>query len=247
MTEKYKSIVSKKLFLGFCITELLILVILKVIQAIYPYSFIEVLPMFSAILLNALFMLLLVIRVKNTGKDTEIKGIPLAVFTTLLADCFLVLLHGLSKGGLIHFITPLTANMIGYFIFGMVQVIYAFHLGLTKRRLFVRIGLYLAFIVFIAAAKLLTLDKFIACLSMSQLILNLVYAWIEHAKKRTVASLLLAIGITLFFGCDLCIMLRMLLPPQGFIYDCIRFMVWIFYIPSQAVLTSSYLTDRTKA
>ena len=95
MTEKYKSIVSKKLFLGFCITELLILVILKVIQTIYPYSFIEVLPMFSAILLNALFMLLLVIRVKNTGKVTEIKGIPLAVFTTLLADCFLVLLHGI--------------------------------------------------------------------------------------------------------------------------------------------------------
>ena len=94
MTEKYQSIVSKKLFLGFCITELFILVVLKVIQTIYPYSFIKVPPMFSAILLNALFMLL---------------------------------------------------------------------------------------------------------------------------------------------------------PPQGFIYECIRFMVWVFYIPSQAVLTSSYLTNRTEA
>ena len=27
-----------------------------------------------------------------------VKGLPFAVFTTLLADCFLVLLHGLSVG-----------------------------------------------------------------------------------------------------------------------------------------------------
>ena len=244
MKEKIKSIISPKIFLAFCITEILILVTLKILQAIFPYSVIEVPPMFSAILLNALFMLLLVIRVNGKGKDPEITGIPLAVFTTLLADCFLVLLHGLSKAELIRFITPLTANMIGFFIFGIVQVIYAFYLGLTKRRWIVRIGLYLVFIVSVAAAGLLTFDRFIACLSMSQLILNLVYAWSEHRKKRTVASLIFAVGITLFFGCDFCIMLRMLLPPQGLIYDVIRFMVWVFYIPSQAVLTSIYLADK---
>jgi hypothetical protein len=244
MKEKIKSIISPKIFLAFCITEILILVTLKILQAIFPYSVIEVPPMFSAILLNALFMLLLVIRVNGKGKDPEITGIPLAVFTTLLADCFLVLLHGLSMAELIRFITPLTANMIGFFIFGIVQVIYAFYLGLTKRRWIVRIGLYLVFIVSVAAAGLLTFDRFIACLSMSQLILNLVYAWSEHRKKRTVASLIFAVGITLFFGCDFCIMLRMLLPPQGLIYDVIRFMVWVFYIPSQAVLTSSYLADK---
>lgn len=133
MKEKIKSIISPKIFLAFCITEILILVTLKILQAIFPYSVIEVPPMFSAILLNALFMLLLVIRVNGKGKDPEITGIPLAVFTTLLADCFLVLLHGLSKAELIRFITPLTANMIGFFIFGIVQVIYAFYLGLTKR------------------------------------------------------------------------------------------------------------------
>ena len=189
-------------------------------------------------------MLFLVSQVKRAGKDTVIYGIPLAVFTTLLADCFLVMLHGLSKAEVISFISPLTANMIGFFIFGIVQVIYACYLGLTKRRLIIRIGFYLAFIVAIAAAGLLTLDRFIACLSMSQLILNLVYVWIEHRKKKTLASLLLAVGITLFFGCDLFIMMRMLLPAGGAVYAFIRFMVWIFYIPSQVVLTSSYLADR---
>ena len=246
MTSKRQNIISSRLFFGFCVTELLILAVLKALQAIYPGSAIEVLPMFTAILLNASFMLFLVTRVKKAGKDTAIGGIPLAVFTTLLADCFLVLLHGLSKGGIIHFITPLRANMIGFFIFGMVQIIYAYYLGITKRRLVIRIAFYLALIIGIAIAGILTVDRFIACISMSQLVLNLIYVWIEHRKKRTAASLILAIGITLFFGCDLFIMLRMLLPPQGPIYDFIRFMVWIFYIPSQTLLTASYLADRTQ-
>ena len=245
--KKIQSIVSSKLFFGFCVTELLILITLKVLQAIYPGSVIEIYPMFSAILLNALFMLFLLTRVKKAGKDLIIKGIPLAVFTTLLADCFLVMLHGLAVAEKITFMSDLTANMIGFFIFGLVQVIYAYYLGLTKHRLFIRIGFYILFIAALAAAGMLTLDRFIACLSMSQLILNLVYVWIEHSKKRTSTSLLLGIGITLFFGCDLFIMMRMLLPQQGFIYNAICFMVWIFYIPSQVFLTSSYLVDRANA
>ena len=71
-----------------------------------------------------------------------------------------------------------------------------------------------------------TFDRFIACLSMSQLIPNLIFAWIDHNKKPTKASLLL---------------------PEGIIYSIVYFMVWIFYIPSQVVLMSSYLADRADA
>ena len=247
MKEKHQNIISAKLFGLFCVTELLVLIFLKLTQAFCPLTVSEVVPMFSAILINAIFMLFLVTRVKKAGKKTMIAGIPLAVFTTLLADCFLVLLYGLAEGELIHFITPLISNIIGFFIFGIVQVVYACYLGLTKRRLIIRVGFYICFIVAIAAAGILTVDRLIACLSMSQLILNAVYVWIENHKRQTKASLLLAIGITLFFGCDFCIMLRMLLPPQGFIYAAICFMVWVFYIPSQVVLTSSYLADRANA
>ena len=247
MTKNLKPIISSKLFFGFCFVEFLILVTLKVLQAVFSGSVIEIFLMFSAILLNAIFMLFLAVRVKNADKDPVVKGLPIAVFTTLLADCFLVLLHDLSKAEIVHFISPLSANMIGFLIFGIVQVIYACYLGLTKKRLIIRIGFYGALIIGIAVAGLITFDRFIACLSMSQLVLNVIYSWIEHKKKRTTASLLLAIGITLFFGCDFSIMLRMLLPAQGFVYSAICFMVWVFYIPSQVVLTSSYLVDRTEA
>lgn len=245
MTTKNQRIVSPQLFGCFCITELLLLVVLKLAQTFCPFTLSGAILMFSSILINALFMLLLVSRVKKSGKDTRVTGIPLAVFTTLLADLFLVFLHDLSNAGVVHFITPLACNMIGFSIFGIVQVIYACYLGFTKRRVMIRVGFYLYFILSITAAGLLTFDRFIACLSMSQLILNLVYVWIEHYRKRTVASRLLAVGITLFFGCDFFIMLRMLLPPQGFLYGAICFMVWVFYIPSQILLTSSYFADRT--
>ena len=247
MIQKISNIINPKIFYGFCITEFLILVVLKIVSAVAAESVIEGCIMFSAILINALFMLFLTFQVKKADKDPMVKGIPLAVFTTLLADCFLVLAYALSSNGVIKFITPLASNMIGFFIFGLVQVVYAFYLGLTKRRLVIRVGFYLLFIVVVYAMNMMTLDRLIACLSMSQLILNVVYAWIENNKKRTIDSLLLAIGITLFFGCDAFIMLRMLLTPAGFIYSAICFMVWVFYIPSQAVLTSSYLCNRAKS
>ena len=246
MKQNYK-IINPKIFFGFCLIELIVLVVLKIVSAVAAKSVEEACIMFSAILLNALFMLFLTLKVKKASKDPMVVGIPLAVFTTLLADCFLVLAYDLSSNGVINFITPLLSNMIGFFIFGIVQVIYAIYLGLTKRRLIIRVGFYLLFIALVCAMNMMTLDRLIACLSMSQLILNVIYGWIENHKKHTVESLLLAIGITLFFGCDACIMLRMLLPAEGFIYSAICFMVWVFYIPSQVVLTSSYLYDREKA
>ena len=246
MKQNYK-IINPKIFYGFCMIELMVLVVLKIVSAVAAKSVGETFIMFSAILLNALFMFFLTLKLKKANKDPMVVGIPLAVFTTLLADCLLVLAYDLSSNGMINFITPLLSNTIGFFIFGIVQVIYAIYLGITKRRLIIRVGFYLLFIALVCAMNMMTLDRLIACLSMSQLILNVIYGWIENHKKHTVESLLLAIGITLFFGCDACIMMRMLLPPEGFIYSAICFMVWVFYIPSQVVLTSSYLYDREKA
>ena len=244
MKENCQNTICKKLFVGLCIVELLLLIALKTVEAIYTVTLADTFIMFSAILLNAAFMLYAVMAIKKSGKDPAIIGIPLAVFVTLLADLFLVLLNDLAEGYVIGFISADASTMVGFFVFGLVQVVYAYYLGLTKRRVIIRVGFYVVFIVTIALLNMLTLDRFIACLSMSQLILNLIYGWIEHKKNNTKTSLLLAIGLTLFFGCDLFIMLRMLLPASGFIYAFICFMVWVFYIPSQVILTTSYLSER---
>ena len=247
MANKYLEIIKPRIFYRFCFAELFILIALKIVSLVQPESLFETSLMFSAILINAIFMLFLTLQVKKAKKNMAFIGIPLAVFGTLLADCFLVLAYDLSTFGIIRFITPDVSNMIGFFAFGVVQVIYAYYLDITKRRLIIRVGFYVLFVVVVYAMGLMTLDRLIACLSMSQLILNVVYAWIENHKKRTLSSLLFAIGITLFFGCDACIMFRMLLAPVGIVYSAICFMVWVFYIPSQVVLTTAYLYDREKA
>jgi hypothetical protein len=247
MIAKLRKVVDLRFFFGFWIVELLLLTALKIVEIMDPETLIRIYIMFTAILLNAVFMLCAVLRLKKQGRDIALMGIPLAVFTTLLADLFLVLLKELGGAKIVTFITYEAAMMIGFFIFGLVQVVYAAYLKPNKWRILIRVGFYIAFIVAIYAAGLLTLDRFIACLSMSQLILNLVYVWIDHGRARTTASLVLAIGITLFFACDLFIMVRMLLSPASALYPIIVFMVWMFYIPSQALLSTAYLVDRAEA
>lgn len=244
MKEKFGGIIDARLLFGFLSLEFLMLVVLKLVQTLYPSSFVDTFLMFGATVINAMFVLFLVFRVKSAQKASAFTGIPLAAFATLLADVFLVLAKDLASEGVISFISAYNAKLIGFSFFGAIQVIYAFHIGPTKRRLIIRGVFYIAFVAALYALDLLTLDRFIACLSMSQLILNLVFVWIDHAKKRTRASLLLALGITLFFFGDAFISVRMMLDMKTVAYAIVRFMVWVFYIPAQAVLTTSYLVDR---
>ena len=51
-------------------------------------------------------MLCPVLRVKKAGKSTAVWGIPLAVFTTLLADVFPVFLRDLAKAELVQSCSP---------------------------------------------------------------------------------------------------------------------------------------------
>lgn len=247
MEQVQKRLVSPITFFGFCALELLILITLKIVQEIDPDCLTKTFLMFAATLFNALFMAFVVLRVKKAGGNVAIMGLPLAAFITLLGDCFLVLANNFSKLGHIDFLSPLTSNMIGFFLFGILQVIYAVYLGLNKYRLAIRVGFYFVFTGIMFALDLLPLVRFIACLSMTQLILNLIYSWIEHKKKHSRASLLLAIGLTLFLVGDILIMARMVIPHHGFLYEAVRFMVWVFYVPAQVVLTSAYLVDRTEA
>ena len=54
-------------------------------------------------------------------------------------------------------------------------------------------------------------------------------------------------GLTLFFGCDGSITLRMTLPDhQTVFYHVICLLVWTCYVPSQVALVTSYITGRRK-
>lgn len=193
---------------------------------------------FSPILLN---FIVIIYAYYTFNKQTEnlnkksmnIWGIPFALMLTLCADVFLVLINQPN------------VLVFGYLFFSLVQTVYAFYLGITPLIGVVRISAYIIFLVCLNMADMLKLPYIVASWSMSQLIVNLIVAWISYAQKRSCPSLLLAAGLTLFFGCDGSIMLRILLAGQTTVfYQVICLLVWTCYVPSQAALVTSYIIDR---
>lgn len=166
-------------------------------------------------------------------KSMSIWGIPLALLFTVCADVFLVLIN---QPNILVF---------GYLFFSLVQTVYAFYLKITPLTCGIRIVSYILFLVVLHLVGKFELAYIVAAWSMSQLIINVIVAWVSYAKKRTCPSLLLAAGMTLFFGCDGSIMLRILLAGQETtFYHVICLLVWTCYIPSQVAIVTSYITDR---
>lgn len=63
--------------------------------------------------------------------------------------------------------------------------------------------------------------------------------------NRGLKNILFAIGLLLFLGCDICVgfkhgsMVGVNLTPK--IYDFVVFMIWVFYLPSQVLITCALL------
>lgn len=67
MEERNTKIIDRRLLYGFLVLELLVLITLKLVQTVYPSSIADTFLMFGAIMINVIFMLLLVLRVKGAG------------------------------------------------------------------------------------------------------------------------------------------------------------------------------------
>ena len=157
-------------------------------------------------------------------------GLPLAaMLLTLCADTFMVLLN-------VHI-------PAGIWLFCCVQLLYAWCLHKRGYRLLpVRILAFVlpAAVVIITGPKE-TADLSVsipAILSFSLLVINVVCAVAAGARFNTGADRLFAAGLLMFLGCDLCVGLRNLPVPQP-VQTAAYALNWIFYIPSQVLLTVS--------
>lgn len=138
----------------------------------------------------------------------------LALLFTLISDFFLLVINKYYELGLITF--------------NLVQLIYLYYLGNSKRSLFttirlilMAIGIYLCF-----TNKLISLLNVLVVIYFCNLVVNAIKA---YYKKEYV----FAIGLTLFVCCDICVGLYNLLPYN----KLIAMGMWIFYLPSQALIT----------
>lgn len=162
---------------------------------------------------------------QNVGREAARHEnlVCLALVITLFADFFLTLLGGVLYG------------TIGVAIFCILESVYAVYLKSPLPSIIARVVLFVALIVAALAFHHLTITTGAAVLNISILTVNLIDAW---SAKRFDAGLLFKIGITLFFVGDLCVGLREV--TSGGVKEVAAFLVWIFYLPTQVLLTLHY-------
>ena len=90
-------------------------------------------------------------------------------------------------------------------------------------------------------SEMLSADNALAMANMVQLTVNLFCAWICHKKTGGRETLLFALGITFFAGCDYSILVRTFTKAPSLVYTIAVFIVWTCYIPSQILLLRSYV------
>ena len=166
--------------------------------------------------------------------------VRLIMLLTWFADTLLVLLDVCYTGGVL--------------LFCCVQLLYAFYLhrrgfGLIRIRFFLSAMLLAVYLTGLTgeSAPGETFYVVPALFSFSQLSVNVLGAVLmagfrqsfqlpHDTGRRTCEDRLFAAGLILFLGCDVCVGLRNLPVPSA-VQSAAYSLNWIFYIPSQILLT----------
>lgn len=168
--------------------------------------------------------------------------IPLAFAFTLAADFFMCIIAG--------------ERIVGYLLFTLVETVYMIYMKPTWKNITVRLLLYVAMLLLLWRVGMLDVDNAVAMANMAQLTVNLFCAWIRRTKTGDRETLLFALGITFFAGCDYAILVRTvaenLLSKSHPVYMIAAFIAWTCYIPAQVLLLRSYVekiivSDRQKS
>ena len=185
---------------------------------------------FSALTVSRLKYLCIVINfvmiVVSRERKVIIDG---ALALTLAADTFLVLLND-------HY-------AVGVFFFCLVQALYAWEVGLSIKRVYVRAGFWLVIVVLLKVSESLNFLTLLSAFSYSQLLLSAFFSW----NKPSCFSW----GLALFLLCDSCVGL---FNASGYIAGFPEMvgtiagsLIWVFYVPSQVLITLSALkNDQTE-
>ncbi|MCI8915745.1 MAG: hypothetical protein HFF26_03635 [Oscillospiraceae bacterium] len=157
--------------------------------------------------------------------------VPLALFLTACADWFLLVRND-------HY-------ALGIALFLCVQTVYFLRLRRNGagNAWPLRSGLALLAGLAVYAAGMASPLNLLAALYFSQLLSNAVLAWAPgDASRRR-----FALGLTLFVGCDVCVGLFNVLPPASPLYAAVSVGMWLFYLPSQVLITLSALPETKEA
>lgn len=103
-----------------------------------------------------------------------------------------------------------------------------------------RAGLALGAGLAVCALRMASPLNLLAALYYTQLLSNTALAWTGHGRRWR----RFALSLTLFVGCDTCVGLFNTLPPTSPLYSAAAVAVWLFYLPSQVLITLSALPEK---
>lgn len=179
---------------------------------------------YAGVLLCLGFALLCAVR----GGD---RLLPIALALTAGADWFLLVRND-------HY-------TVGIALFLCVQTVYYLRLRAAGASAAypLRAGLALAAGLGLCALDMASPLNLLAGLYFSQLLSNAALAWTQKGRRWR----LFALGLTLFVGCDICVGLFNALPGSHPLYPAVSVGMWLFYLPSQALIALSALPEKEDA
>lgn len=153
---------------------------------------------------------------------------------TLLADTFLLLLD--------------TYYILGVLSFCVVQTLYAaYMISLSGNKSIIpRTGLFISAVIILITNHLADVLSIASIWSFTQLFINVFHAFL--IRKKHANGSLFAAGLLLFLMCDTCVGLSnitMYIPAFSFtgISFAANYLMWIFYLPSQVLITYSFCKE----
>ena len=166
--------------------------------------------------------------------------IPIALVFTLISDYFLL------------FNTNQNLYVYGLITFIITQLIYfAFILYLRKSKLELLINLLVRFLLTIAAlvvAFYLNYSDVLTILALAyfvELLSNFLYS--TFLIKLDKEYLIFLLGLLLFIGCDINVGLNNVHLFEGIDYSLVNFLMWVFYLPSQVLLSLTNFIAQEKS
>lgn len=231
---KSKRVLARCLIAFYLLIELAILIVSK-LPVLCPYENFVGDLLFLSIVVNltaALLFRFLYGRGQAAGKDHLIL---LALLLTTVGDLFLTCIGE-------PFLT------YGVFVFCIVETVYAIWLKSPRFSVILRAILFLLFFAGAILIENVSAMNVFAILNIAILFMNVIDAW---TLKNRDTGWMFKFGITLFFCCDISLGMSVLLDgTPGRIF---AFLIWMFYIPSQVLLTLRYIlgsarsADRTRS
>ncbi|CCQ93674.1 Membrane protein [[Clostridium] ultunense Esp] len=186
--------------------------------------------------LKYLSMLLVLMISLFTGDDAlnvkDLKLLQTGLFITLIADLFLLILGR-------HYV-------LGILLFSVVQIIYSSRYGFTNLKINIRNFIVIfssLFIVHLVVDKLIFKLDFIWVMGLfyGLCLLNSVIKAAKAYRDRLFPKPnghMILIGMVLFLLCDINVALYNILN-EGLFYNISSISMWLFYLPSQVLLSLS--------